>query len=149
MQHWLWLRSATSLDEADRSQLEQKKKLLTKKLKLNLYRAVERSSHYSCIWNQCQRSSKRQGCHMVSTIKWTDFGNRRILTCRKEDRETMDRLPRLPKPNWLLNVKQRSPTFPAYRNLCKSVKTACRKVSRKWLAGLSAEADQLFKSGNT
>ena len=37
----------------------------------------------------------------------------------------------------------------AYRNLCKSVKTACRKAKRKWLAGLSAEADQSFRSGNT
>ena len=37
----------------------------------------------------------------------------------------------------------------AYRNLCKYVKTACRKAKRKWLAGLSAEADQSFRSGNT
>ena len=36
-----------------------------------------------------------------------------------------------------------------YRTLCKSVKSACRKAKRKWLAELSAEADKSFRSGNT
>ena len=35
-----------------------------------------------------------------------------------------------------------------YRKLCKSVKTACRKAKRKWLAGLSAKAEQSHRSGN-
>ena len=38
---------------------------------------------------------------------------------------------------------------PEYRSLCKSVKTACRKAKRKWLADLSAEADQSFRYGNS
>ncbi len=37
---------------------------------------------------------------------------------------------------------------PEYRSLCKSVKTACRKAKRRWLAALSAEADQTYRTGN-
>ena len=36
-----------------------------------------------------------------------------------------------------------------YRRLCKSVKMSCRRAKRKWLSGLSAEADQSFRIGNS
>ncbi|XP_072022674.1 craniofacial development protein 2-like [Amphiura filiformis] len=38
---------------------------------------------------------------------------------------------------------------PEYRHLCKAVKTACRRATRKWLDDVSAEADKSFRSGNS
>ena len=38
---------------------------------------------------------------------------------------------------------------PEYRQLCKAVKTACRRAKRRWLGDMSAEAEKSFKSGNS
>ena len=94
-QCWLWFRPPTSLDETEGSQLEQEK--AANQEAQTKSGAVERSSNCSCIWIQCQKSSERQRCHMASIGRCTYFINKRTLSYCKEDRENVDRWPRLPR----------------------------------------------------
>ena len=141
-----------------------KKRLATKKLKLNLERLKDSATAAAfessvkdhlkgkdVTWSvlaDVLTSAKKQKQKQEQKQKQKKYCP--VLTCVRKTKK-----PWIDDPDCQDLIDQRRQAKitnfqeAAYRNLCKYVKTACRKAKRKWLTGLSAEADQSFRSGNS
>ena len=126
-----------------------RKKLLTKKLKLNLEQLKDPATAAAFESSVKNHLKGKDVTWPVLADVLTSSTKEHCPTVRKTEKTWID------DPDCQdLIVQRRQAKITnfqgaSYRNLCKSVKTACRKAKRKWLAGLSAEADQSFRSGNT
>ena len=126
-----------------------RKKLLTKKLKLNLEQLKDPATAATFESSVKNDLKGKDVTWPVLADVLTSATKEHCPTLRKTEKPWIDD----PDCQDLIvqrrQVKITNFQGAAYRNLCKSVKTACRKAKRKWLDGLSAEADQSFRSGNT
>ena len=126
-----------------------KKKMHTKKLKLNLELLKDPSTADAFESSVKHHLKDKNVTWQALADALTTAAKEQCPVVRKNEKPWIED----PECQDLINQRRQAKidNFQGteYRRLCKSVKTACRKAKRKWLAGLSAEADESFRTGNT